>query len=82
MPYIKKENRIKISPFVDNLFDKLETKGDFNFAISLLIQKLIKREGCNYSNLNDAIGILECVKQEFYRKIVAPYEEIKENGDI
>jgi len=30
------------------------------------------------------IGVLECVKQEFYRRKVAPYEDIKiiENGDI
>jgi len=30
------------------------------------------------------MGVLECVKQEFYRRRAVPYEEekIEENGDI
>ncbi len=84
LPYIKKENREEIDPFVEKLFDHLETKGDMNYAITKLLHKYIKREGLKYSNLNDAIGIVECVKLELYRKVVVNYENIKieENGDI
>lgn len=84
MPYIKQENRKKIDPFVEKLFDFLETRGDMNYAITKLLHKYIKREGLRYGNLNDAIGIVECVKQELYRKVVVNYEDlkIKDNGDI
>jgi hypothetical protein len=38
----------------------------------------------NYRMYNEMIGVLECMKQEIYRKAVAAYEEEKiiENGDI
>ena len=37
-----------------------------------------------YFYLNRAMGVLECIKQEFYRRVAAPYEDIKivENGDV
>ena len=38
----------------------------------------------NYAKYNAVIGVLECVKQELYRRQIAPYEEVKceENGDV
>lgn len=35
-------------------------------------------------NVSDLLGVFECVKLEFYRRIVAPYEDAKiaENGDV
>lgn len=38
----------------------------------------------SYQNFNEVIGVLECVKQELYRRHVAPYEDEKceENGDV
>jgi len=49
-----------------------------------MIHNYIKDKGLRYNTLNDAIGIVECVKQELYRMIVSPYEDIKikENGEI
>ena len=84
MPYIKREGRKEIDPFVEALFSNLETRGDMNYAITKLLHKYIKRAGLKYRNLNDAIGIVECVKLELYRKIVSNYEDIKidENRDI
>jgi len=37
-----------------------------------------------FTTMSQIIGVLESVKQEFYRRVVAPYEEekIKENGDV
>jgi hypothetical protein len=34
--------------------------------------------------MNDIIGVLEAAKTEFYRRIIAPYEDIKiqDNGDM
>lgn len=38
----------------------------------------------NYKDYNEVIGVLECVKQELYRRLIAPYEDKKkdENGDV
>jgi len=37
-----------------------------------------------YFNYKRAVGMVECVKQEFYRVVVAPYEDEKreQHGDI
>lgn len=84
MPYIKNERREKIAPTVMELMKKLEDRGDYNYAISLLIHTYIQRNGLRYKHLNDAVGILECAKQEFIRTVVSPYEDekIKENGAV
>ena len=38
----------------------------------------------NYAKYNTVIGVLECVKQELYRRQIAPYEDKKwqQNGDV
>ena len=40
--------------------------------------------GYRYQDLAEVLGSLEATQQEFYRRIVVPYEEqkIKDNGDI
>jgi hypothetical protein len=35
----------------------------------------------NYKNINAAVGVLECCKQELYRMTAAPYEDIKINNN-
>lgn len=80
MPYIQPERRAQLergaSPF---------TPGELNYAITRAIQRFmrLKRE-TSYQLLNDVLGALEGAKQEFYRRVVAPYENAKiaENGDI
>jgi hypothetical protein len=77
MPYIKKEQRTR---------DTLEapgTAGELNYAITDLIQFYWTLHR-NYQGINDIVGALEGAKLEFYRRVVAPYEDIKikENGDV
>ena len=38
----------------------------------------------NYEKYNAVIGVLECVKQELYRRQIAPYEDkaCERNGDV
>ena len=90
MPYIKKEKRAKIDRSVHDLLNCLHDSqtgepnvGETNYAISSLIWWLFEYKK-SYSTANNLIGVLECVKQEFYRRRVAPYEDekIKENGDL
>lgn len=63
----------------------VESPGDLNFKIALLVkQYMMMNGGLSYTNINNAIGALECCKLELYRRIAAPYEDIKikENGDV
>lgn len=89
MPYIKLSNRNKWGGVVEIRFrDILEkegiTPGELNYLITKLCHYYVEHKGKNYTHLNDVVGVLECAKQEFYRKIVTPYEEekIEENGDL
>jgi len=84
MPYIERIYRPVIDKYVDHLGGFLKSEGDLNYAITTLLNKWIMDEGLCYKNLNSAIGVLECVKQELYRRVAAPYEDIKkeENGDV
>jgi hypothetical protein len=52
--------------------------------MTVFIDNFIRAYGKNYSNLNEMIGALECCKQEYYRTVVGPYEDMKidENGDV
>ena len=58
-----------------------ELDGELNYFISTLLNSSYPPK---YFNYNRAIGLLECIKSEFYRRKVGPYEDkkIKENGDI
>ena len=97
MPYIEKENRPLIDNKVDSLIRKIGVgKGNLNYAITRLCHLYIKfyhkendmgdtiKQGLCYDVLNDIVGVLECVKQELYRKVAADYEDEKcdQNGDI
>ncbi|HEV7680015.1 MAG TPA: hypothetical protein VGQ42_15740 [Candidatus Dormibacteraeota bacterium] len=60
--------------------------GDLNYAITRLCHRTLDTLGCppRYSDYNAVIGVLECVKQELYRRLVVPYEDecIERNGDV
>jgi len=80
MPYIKKEDRERL----DNLESIPETPGELNYVITMCINRYIGEHGLRYDIINDVVGALESAKLEFYRRIAAPYEDIKiiENGDV
>jgi len=89
MPYIKNEQRHNLEyllrPIMNGMYDNtIQSVGDLNYIITHIIHNFIEKNGMNYTNLNSVIGLLECVKQEYYRRIVTQYETIKieENGDI
>jgi hypothetical protein len=79
MPYIEKNKR-------EELFDRdPETAGELQYLIAEMIQGYITDKGpYNYQTLNDVMGALAGAQMEFYRKVVAPYENKKEilNGSV
>ena len=87
MPYIKPDARVKINPYLEPLLEWASenepTEGELNYIISSLIWTCFEKN-VSYKNGNDLISILECAKLEFYRKKVAPYEDLKEkeNGTL
>jgi|TARA_R110002020_G_scaffold137796_8_gene307407 hypothetical protein len=86
MPYIKPEHRKEVEDALEGVGLNFVPKdaGQLNYVITVLIDNYIRAYGKNYANLNTIIGALECCKQEYYRTIVGPYEDMKidENGDV
>ena len=86
MPYINPEERDKLDELITELGLKLsDDEGKLNYAITKLCIIFLSKYGLiKYRRLNTIIGVLECAKQEFYRRIVGVYEDvkIKENGDV
>lgn len=87
MPYIKTEDREKYEEVLDELIGLLKIQpveridGELNYIITKILKESYP---LRYFNLNRAMGVLECAKLEFYRRVVAPYEDIKikESGDV
>lgn len=84
MPYIKESQRGRLDLLINPLIIQLATahEGDVNYAITRIIDGVYGQGG--YAVFNRAMGVLECVRQEFYRRRVAPYEDQKkeENGEV
>lgn len=93
MPYIKQEDRDAYDGLIGGLVAVLEARrynlasdsqvGDLNYIITALLTRVLP-PGAGYKTLNAIIGVLECCKQEWYRKFVTPHEIEKEkkNGSI
>lgn len=79
MPYIDKRNRE-----LYNFKLPIAFSGDLNFTITNIIHQYVNQHGLCYRTLNEVMGVLESAKQEFYRTVIAPYEDKKrkENGSV
>lgn len=80
MPYIDQASRERLSSG-----ERPENAGELNYAITKIVEDyLLRKGGVRYAHLNEAIGALECAKLELYRRLVAPYEDVKiaQTGDV
>lgn len=84
MPYIEEETRKKLNPTIDSLSNEISTLGELNYCITDLCLKFLYKSPICYTSLNEIIGLLECVKFEFYRRMLTVYEDKKcaVNGDV
>ncbi len=91
MPYIEKKYREEVDELIDNLVKKIKEisqndhivwPGIINYTITKLIVKFI--EDIRYWKIAMITGILENVKQEFYRRVASQYEDKKkeQEGDV
>lgn len=79
MPYIEQGIRASLDD------GRKATKGgELNYQISKLLNDFMAMKQLNYSAINEAMGALESAKMEFYRRVAAPYEELKakQNGEV
>jgi hypothetical protein len=62
--------------------DMIKVAGNINYVFSRVCAGLMGVP--SYSKIAVLTGVLENIKQEFYRRVASPYEEkkISENGDI
>ena len=87
MPYIRPEKRTKYDKILGELIGMLKTlpveevDGEVNYFVTKMLKEVYP---LRYFHLNRAVGVLECIKQEYYRRVAAPYEDtkIKESGDV
>ena len=84
MPYIDKDARPKYHDAIKDLVNEVETSGELNHVITKLCHGVLTKNGNRYQYYNAIVGVLECVKLEFYRRRLAEYEndKIKEHGDL
>lgn len=80
MPYIDPKRRDAL----DNNQDIARTAGELNYQLTMLCDGYLRTHGKCYQTLNDVMGVLSGADKEFYRRVVAPYEDekIKLNGDV
>ena len=102
MPYIPQKDRPRLDPLIDKLAEELKAVGNeyneqesgkypaayaglINYAVSRLVGKFALLT-FRYWTVALLTGVLENIKQEFYRRVAGPYEnnqiEKTENGDI
>lgn len=88
MPYITQDSRKNFEPLVNKMYIEMSnnsvTPGDLNYLMTSLASAYIESKGMSYTHLNDVIGVLDACSKEFYRRVVAPYEDekISQNGDV
>lgn len=89
MLYINQEARKKFDEEIDYLITLIRPEpgmiikdGEVNYIITRIIDGIYSNK--DYNHYNRALGVLEAVKQEYYRRKVAEYEDIKleQSGDV
>jgi hypothetical protein len=83
MPYIKPNLRTRFDDLFANKSLPADA-GELNYVITKLCDRYLLVKGLNYGNLNEVVGVLECAKLEFFRRVAANYEnsKIEANGDV
>lgn len=92
MPYIAQEKRDVLDSHIKRLVDALlylkrEDRdnvmvGNINYVFTKLLAGVYSSP--RYEDINSIVGVCQCVALEYYRRIAAPYEDMKieSNGDV
>lgn len=86
MPYIKQILRNHIDGPLREFLERVGvlSEGELNYIITQMCHVYLRDTAHDYRALNAVVGVLTCAKDEFVRRVVAPYEDrkIAENGDV
>lgn len=91
MPYLtqEKKNQIHNDDFKETKkltidLDKINCGGDLNYLFTILAIAYLDKHGLNYNNSSDVTKAMDNCKDEFYRRLLGPYEDmaIAKNGDV
>jgi hypothetical protein len=85
MPYIRLAGRNRLDNGLHAMLQYMPVDaGELNYVLTRICDTYVNTKGKNYQNLNEVVGVIECMKQEFYRRVIIPFENIKidENGDV
>lgn len=88
MPYITHEERERFTPALASLAAAMDeddvTAGQVNYLLCIVAKLYVDKKGARYATFNDVMGAFEGASAEFYRRVVAPYEDgkIRANGDV
>lgn len=92
MPYIPQSQRQELDPAIIELAEQIRAyhDGHNNASVAGILNYTITRllleagRPARYHDIAILTGVLENVKQEFYRKFAAEYEDekIRENGPV
>lgn len=80
MPYIDPKARPGLDTLMDPLIDQIrslpleEQDGAFDYIVTRMLKSLYHPP---FFNFNRALGVLAALTQEYYRVVVAPYEDEK-----
>lgn len=79
MPYISAEDRERLAAGAAP-----ENAGQLNYTLTKILLNYMKAKGKSYGVINEIMGVVSCVGEEFYRRHAAPYEDEKivQNGDV
>jgi hypothetical protein len=96
MPYIKQNERAELDELIDALTTRIKgttantldadahgfIAGRLNYAVTRIVVNLLGP--VKYWKIALYAGVLSNIASEFYRKLAAPYEDLKiaENGDV
>ena len=91
MPYIEQRYRDLIDPEIDALIDGLRRfdqggtvpDGAINYVFTRILLAFFDQPA-SYFNLERVVGLLECIKMEYMRRVGEPMENMKsiQNGDV
>lgn len=92
MPYIDPKMRVEYEGVIQGVTAEFlrcftgAPAGELNYVLTRIVEGWLEANGLpnNYADYNEAMGVLECMKLELYRRVVAQYEDKKmqENGDV
>ncbi len=86
MPYVDQKSRAKYAEITNKIYDlkEIETKGDLEYLVFVLMRKFMSTRERRYSTLHDCVYAIAHCADEFRRRFLDKREDeaISTNGDI